>query len=92
MATYIVYPTNEKGIRVDGKNCIVLEAASAAAARTRAEVILGEVAGTITSADYAATALTGSATEDFVAGPKGPVGVAASAWPKLWRNGAPLAV
>ncbi len=90
MSLYVIHPV-ESARRSDGKNLFVVSAASASAARTACEAMTGDVAGAFAAAEWTATALSDTATENFVAGPFGPVGRATGPWPKLGRGGNPLA-
>lgn len=77
-----------------GKNILLIYAASASAARTRAEVMLGQVEGAC--ADYDVTALPADTTGDCVIESGGaPIGTreANNIWSrKLSRGGNPLAL
>ena len=90
MSIYVVYPV-ESARRSDGRNLFVVSAGSASAARAACEGRTGDVAGHFQEARWNAVALSDTATENFVAGPFGPVGRATGPWPKLTRGGNPLA-
>lgn len=90
MAIYVLTPTEDLK-RSDRRNLFVISAASAAAAKTRAEALCGDVAGVFTN--WTATELTDSAAQDFTVECSGPVGLkAGNVWPRLTSGGSPLAI
>ena len=90
MAIYILTPP-EHLKRSDRRNLFGISAASASAARTRAEALCGDTAGAFDG--WTATALTDSSAQDFAVECSGPVGLKeGTVWPRLTAGGSPLSI
>lgn len=91
MAIYVLTPGDDSMKRSDRRNLFLISAASASAAKDRAEQMCGDVDGVFDG--WAATALTGSGAQDFTVECNGPVGLKeGTVWPRLTSGGSPLAI
>lgn len=85
MPTFVIYCDAPHKLRADGCNVFVAAGADAAAARTRAEALLGVEAGGL---GHFRTVEVTDATEPFVVQGHGPIGGRAQdRWPSLTRGG-----
>ena len=90
MTIYVLTPPTHLK-RSDRRNLFCISAASAGDAKDRAEALCGDSAGTFD--DWNATALTDSATQDFVVECSGPVGLKeGNVWPRLTDGGSTLRI
>ncbi|WP_373503130.1 hypothetical protein [Aestuariivirga sp.] len=93
MTQFIVCPADPSLKRGDRRNFFVVQAASAAAARTRCEALCGDSAGVFDG--WTAVALADSSTQDLVVETShGPVGTSetGNVWPKVTSGGDRLRV